>query len=704
MEIADVTRRDTPEPLVPLWVGNVNANGEFKGSKAAILKWFEKTLPALEEYYKRDILEQLNNIHWYLGEYDKTQEYRVVPQDGGEVQVSRRMLPVIFSHLTDLTEQRVSRLSRFKPSFRVMPTNNERADQENARIMEMIIKNVKRRNDDELLYMELERWNAVCGQVYLGIEWDSSLGDKKDPDRPWEREGDVSMKLIPSWRVFPWPKQKWEDVPCLITIHEVLHLEEARRKYGKPNLKSDMGTVVYSFENAGEARTKDPEEVVVYRIYYKPDRFCTTGAFITLTKDTVLDVADGYPYSHEDFPLERYTDVDVPGRLMSISMYQYLKPMQHQYNKMTSMINRNISMLAHPKIMMPSGACKTSAWANTPLFVEYNSATPPQVVNFQTTNPEVYNYRNQIRSEMEQISGIQGVSRGTPPPNTRSGVQLLFFEEQEQQRASTQIVKRNEFIRRSLRKVGSVVSDYYPTSSEERLVREVGSENQHMLVSLNDAKISGTYDVEIQNATAFSDSKAGRISQILDVVQTDPSLLTREQKMDLLEIGNSDKVYDIHTQALRHAEWENQQIREGREVSDPKEYQDLIIHWRTHVIELQSVSFENEVSKENKEALLEHVEITEGLMEEQAMQNASFAQRLVQLENYPVIYHLTPEGEALLNPLKAQLAQEALVAQQIEEGGVPPQELVDELEPEALPPEELAAADLPPEELDSPVI
>ena len=703
MEISDITRQDEIDPLEPFWLNNVDKDGKFLKNKKKVLEWFEHTFPIIEEYYKPDILEQLNNIHWYLGEYDRTQEYTMVPQSGGSDrnQISRRMLPVIFSHLTDLTEQRVSRMSRFKPSFRMMPTNNERDDIDNARIMELIIKNIKRRNNDEILFVDLERWNAVCGHVYMGIEWDESIGDRTSPNSH-KREGDVSMKLIPSWRVFPWPKMQWDDVPCTIDIYEILDIEEARKKYNKPKLEADGKGQIYSFEESS-AKSKDPNEVVVYRICYKPDRYCTSGAYIFLTSSEILKIEGEYPYSHEDFPFERYTDVDVPGRLMPVSMYQFIKPMQHQYNKMTSMISRNIAMLAHPKIMMPSGACKTSSWANTPLFVEYNSQVAPHVVNFQTTNPEVFVYRDGIKGEMEQIYGIQGVSRGTPPPGTRSGVQLLFFEEQEQQRASTQIIKRNEFIRRSLRKVGSVAADYYPNSSKERLIREVGQENQHMLVALDELNLSKTYDVELQNSTAFSDSKAGRISQILDIVQTDPELLSREEKMDLLELGNSSKIYDIHTSALRQAEWENQQIREGRDAGDPKPYQDLLVHWRAHVIELQSTQFETQASVESKERLFEHIEVTEGLMEEQALENAAFAARLITLEHYPTFYALSPEGQALLNPMRAQLEQEAAMNES-GAGALPPQPLVDELEPEALPPEELVQGEVLPTEEDLPVI
>jgi ribonuclease HI len=677
-----VDTRLQKEPLVPLSTTSAAKNKkEFK-------EWFEATLKQLERYWYDYICEATEHLNWYRGDAHGHRIPRISNQDGRrENKTLRRNLPITFNHAHDLVEQRVNRLARFKPTFEVLPTHPEPADEQNARLMKLILKQLSRRNRLELLLQRNDRLNAIMGSSYVVTEWDQRLGPWIDPkNKKRGKEGDVRYCLQDPRNVFLWPARKYEDSPMLIEIFDVLHKDEAKKKYKvePPSKMGDSGMYV-----SNELSTMRPilsENVIVYRLLYKPDELMPEGLALLCYQDgTIIKIHTkkdkknrekiAYPYSHGQFPHERLVDIELTETLQPFASFHNLIAPQKHHDRILGLKLRNLYLLSHPKILMQAGTCKVSSWANTPLFVEYNGNVKPEVVAFGTSHPEVDATLATIRAQMEQLFGVQGVSRGAPPPGTRSGVQLLFFEEQEQQRASIDIIKKNEFIRRIKQKAAAEVGDHYPTSSRQRLVQEVGKNNEPILRAIKTNALSGDVEIEIQNATAFSDSKAVRNQQVLDFVERIPDLWTREQLVDILELGHSEKAMDIKTAALRKAEWEQQEIRLGNDIPEPGRHEDILVHLQTHYIDVQSIGF-SRLPADSQQKMYEHIEVTEGLAEELAEINETFRSQLTALRQYPMFYEKTPPVEAAAQQLQA--SNPALAAADEISGGVPAAEGVNE--------------------------
>lgn len=169
---------------------------------------------------------------WYTGEYDKTSEYRIVVPGRSDITVPRKMLPRIFNHLHDITEQRVSKLSRLQPSFEVVPTNQENKDRLVSRLLKVALEAMKRRVLMDFLMQEVERWNSVFGEMYVGIEWDADIGDRVGKGK-LERVGDVKVYPKAPWTILPFPCRHWDEVKSVIDIESIMHIEEARVRFNK---------------------------------------------------------------------------------------------------------------------------------------------------------------------------------------------------------------------------------------------------------------------------------------------------------------------------------------------------------------------------------------------------------------------------------------------------------------------------------------
>lgn len=630
------TAQDIPPMLDPPWIANKKKYEDRK-------KWFSEALTALEDFSEDRITTHVNNILWYTGEYDRTAEYRLVVPGQTDKAISRRILPRIFSHLFDITEQRVSKLSRYKPTFEVAPTNREQSDWQQSRVYKIALDALARRVHMDFLMQEVERWNAVCGEVLVTVRWNPDIGDRKEQGSI-ERIGDVEVCLKEPWTWLPEPKRRREDVLWGIDILEIIHIEEARVKYKTPKLEPDGKRYVYGFNS--DLQEKREDEVVVYRVLERPSKYNPEGSVCTWINSELVDElkkSSKYPYSHMGFDFEWYTDIDVPGRLFPLSFYQHLKPVQNVYNKLTSIMIRNATLVGHPHVLMPKGAAKIEAFGNGPTAIEFSGPIEPKIATFSSIPQEFFVLRKEVLGELGQISGIQGISRGAPPSNTRATSMLRFYEEQEEQRASTQIIKHNELIRSIYLKAASIIGDYYPNpDTKDRLIRVLGKENQYMIESFVGSKPSSEYDIVIVNSTGFSESRAGRLEELELIEKFAPGLLTPEQKADILELKNTQKAYDITTAALKQAEQENERFIDGKDVPPPQKYQDLLVHWRTHMILFNSSTWENHVDKAAKEKAYDHVMATERLMEEKAQTNQVFAQQLSLLSGYPAFWNLTP--------------------------------------------------------------
>lgn len=611
-------------------------------------EWFANTYPLLEKMSESRISTFANNLLWYTGEYEKTMEYRLVVPGRGEQVLTRKTLPRIFNHLFDITEQRASQMSRYKPSFDVVPTNREETDRVMAKLIRICLDAMSRRVQMDFLMQEIERWVAVFGECLLGIEWNSKIGDRKSRGSV-ERVGDVDVYLKAPWTYFPAPKRRWQDVDWCIDIWDVIHVEEAKKRYGK-GVDSDGSEGVFRFDQ--NILPKEKDEVILYRVIQLPTEYLPEGNVTYFVNNKIVDEEEKFPYSHNEFPWERHTDIDVPGRLFPISFYQHLQPIQHVYNRLTSVMVRNALLVGHPHILNPRGSgVKREAFGNAPTEITYNpvNGVEPKIVTFSSIPQEFFQLRTEVKQELGQVSGTQNALRGNPPPGTRAASMLRWFEEQQETRLSTTIIKHNEFIRRTFWKAASVIGDYYPKASKDRLLRVLGRENEYLMQNFDAAKISSEYDVIILNSAGFSTTMSGRLEEISLITQiekdTGQQILSPQEKADILEAKNPQKAYDIVTSAQKTADLHNEWFLSGKDVPEPKMYWDLLTHWRTTSILMNSPQWER-VGEEKQKSAENHLLMLEDLMTRKAEKSPTFATKVMQLEGFPSMFVPAPTAAA----------------------------------------------------------
>jgi hypothetical protein len=645
--------------------------------KKEVHSWLKNVKNALLEEQDRRTKQQRQHLGKYRGVVESPRDRR--DHNGRRFTKVQRF---VVNQLHDLTESKVSQMMRIKPAVEVLPTNDEWEDRSSAKVVGMLLKHLWNINDLDYYVRNQHRYARIFGENFLFVLWDKDKGDlhpsfveardqgktevvtedgeviKIDKDKPI-MTGDICYELEVPWRVLLQRQQRYEDVEyCIrVTAKPTVDLQE---KY--PKLKEKITVTenlsTYDIENITDKYLE--EHTVCYEFYHTKTGKVGTGAHITFTNDVILEMNE-HPFTHGQLPFVRLTDLDVPEKLNGISKYEQILPLQNMLDNLSTLIAKNIYLTAHAKWAMPRGAAKIEQLGNDNTIIQYQGPVPPQLIQVQPNAPEVYQFRQQIKEEMQTLYGSQGVFRGEIPQGITAASALQFLNELENERASTDIAKHSDMVKDLAKMTIAVVSDKYDME-DGRVIRIVGENNKFLLRHFDAANLHKNYDVRYDLSTGLPESKSGKLQRIMDTMQRNPSLFSPERWEELLDLGNTEKMQTLATAAVKSADSETDDMMNGEYVSPPEEWEDHIAHWQAHTRAIQSRSLKDEAPLEIINALKDHIFIHEEAMLMKAQTNPLFQSQLASLKLFPLFYH---QGASA--PLSTE-QQEAVVKGQANRG------------------------------------
>ncbi len=657
------------QPKDPIWTLNLDPKSD-EYSEKKILEWLKGELGYLRAE-NADRFETIKrNLQLYKGFQYLSQTSRTDTRDKNVRAVVEKL---VINELWALTQDKVSRLIKYKPAIAVLPHDDEQSDKIAAKANKALLDHIWYvQNYEEHVEREIVRYTKIMGEAYLWIEFDPNRGDlhpsskklmgdgkkevelldengecvKDEGGKPVmvstkKRVGDVRYLLETPFTSFLQRVGRIEHVEHCFRV-EAIHIAKAKRKY--PELANDLKPKtleVYDFEKM-EMKSK-PNMVEIVHFYHLPTNELEDGLYIVFSDDKLVAPVK-YPYSHKDMgvgatdlPFERLTDEDVPEELPGVSFLNRVKGITGTVNNLTNMILRNQILVSHPKWMLPNGSAELSQLGNDITIVRFKGPVAPQLVQANPTPAEIFEFRSILKEEAKEKAGLGPISQGQPPPGIKAFVALQYLGEQENDRANEETVKFNAFRRNVARKTLGTAGDYYDPS-DERWIRLQGKDKAWMAVKYDATHLRKGYDVEIQNTSALPQERSARNQTLMELKEAFPEIIPNEQFLDLLGFSQSDKFTDIATVAVTAAELENEELMDGKLVLDPEPYESLIVHWRIHARKVQEYPFKHNTTKEIQERVIDHIRATEMLMAEKARQNPAFAQQLMGLEMFPLFY------------------------------------------------------------------
>lgn len=625
-----------------------------KKDKKELLSWLNKVKDSLMYNAKTRTLTQRMNLTAYRGlslnRWDRRRDYNSAKR-------IQRLNKFIVNHLRDLTETKVSQMTRLKPAVEVLPANGEYEDRAAARVVGLLIKHLFYVNNIDYMVQQMHRQARIFGEAYSFIDYDESKGDLDpiyvearnqgvkqiqlpdgttyDTSKPLYT-GDVAYELELPWRVLLQRKNKLEDVEYnfRITTEETVKLKDKFPEHAK-KINSEDSLQTFDIENMEDRHVE--EHTIVYKFYHKDSSELGHDVYIEFTKDVILEVQEK-KFTHGKLNFVRLTDQDIPNVLNGVSNYETVLPLQKMYDNISTLIAKNIYLTAHAKWVMPKGAAKLEQLGNDNTIVQYQGPVPPQLIQAAPNPSEVYSFREQIKQDMQTVYGSQGISRGEIPKGITAASALQFLNELENERNSTDISKHSFLVLDIAKMSISVAADNYQID-DGRMVRIVGESNKHLIKHFDVANLSKSYDIRFDNSTGLPETKSAKIQRIMDTMQRNPQLFSPERWEELLDLGDTNKMTKLATEAVQVADSENEDIMAGEFVGMPEDWEDHIAHWNSHVKAMQNRSFKEEAPLDRKDTLKQHLKITEKLMIEKAKSNPLFQSKLAQLPLFPIFFH-----------------------------------------------------------------
>jgi hypothetical protein len=627
---------------------------KIKDNDKELLSWLKKVKDALTYNARSRTQSQRMNLTAYRGlslnRYDRRKDYNSARR-------LQRLNKFIVNHLRDLTETKVSQMTRLKPAVEVLPTNDEYADRASAKVVGLLIKHLFYINNLDYMIQRMHREARIFGESFMFIDYDKEKGDldpvyvearnkgiKKiqlpdgsvyDTSKPL-KTGDVEYDVELPWRVLLQRKNKIEDVEYNFRI-AVEDVEKLKDKYPEKakDIKSEDEIKVFDIENIEDRHLEDV--CLVYKFYHKKTAEVPHGMYIEFTNDAIL-VKEENKFSHDKLNFVRLTDQDIPNVLNGVSSYETILPLQKMYDNISTLIAKNIYLTAHAKWLMPKGAAKIEQLGNDNTIVQYQGPMPPTLAQVSPNPPEVYSFREQIKQDMQTVYGSQGISRGEIPKGITAASALQFLNELENERNSTDISKHSFLVLDIAKMSISVAADNY-SIEDGRMLRIVGQNNKHLIKHFDVANLHKDYDIRFDNSTGLPETKSAKIQRIMDTMQRNPNLFSPERWEELLDLGNADRMIRLSTEAIQAADSENEDLLAGEPVGMPEDWEDHLAHWESHVRVLQSRSFKEEATPEIKKAFKQHLYITEELIYEKMQTNPVFQAKVAELKLFPIFYH-----------------------------------------------------------------
>ncbi len=667
------------EAIRPLWTL------EDLNDREAVLKWAEGTYQTELRRWGSFRGTALRNLQIYKGKFTDSPQQRPNPvQAAMQGYRPPRAAKLIVNHLQDLVVQKVSRAIKNKPSVIISPANSEYSDRVAAKVVKAWTDYQLYRIDFDAVVTAVLTAALIMGEAYPAVLWDPNAGElhpdwvaaERDAAENGEKPrlpviddkgkpvlGDDGKPLFIEQPVHVGDISIEARTPlntlielcgdfskARYAIFEDLHdIDELKALYPKYADSIERQNDLNEWAGAVDVpRGSMGNKVLVRTLYWKGSEFLGQGRFIRWTSKCVLESAP-LPDRFTGLPVTRFTDIDIPNEQRGMSFFAHGRALNACINDLTSMIRRNAVMMSHPKWLIPRGSkIKKESVGNDISLIEYDGPTPPQISAPPAMSQEIVQLRNELRQDMQTILGSSDSSRGNPPPNVRSALALQSLDEQEEQRSNSGVAKHGALIRDTIKLALATASAYYERD-DKRLFPIVGKDNALLLKEFDVTMLSRNFDVRVSSNTGLPSGKSLRTQTLIELKQAFPTALKDELVLDMLQIGDSDKYFDKSTVAVKAAAAENETLLSGQDIEDPAPYENLLVHWSSHVLEMQSRGYKAALPEAVREKFEVHLGGTELLMMKAARKNSAFARELVKLPSFPLFLEISEQDAVLLD-------------------------------------------------------
>ncbi len=279
---------------------------------------------------------------------------------------------------------------------------------------------------------QLVEGSLVLGQAFTKTTWRTDRGRQHAvaDDGSIVYEGEVSIELATAFDTFydvtipQWDQVDWVVVRGQKNRYNLMteHPEMAGELAKIPSVREERGPNTWF-----DYTLSEDDYIYVYELFAKPSPSLPRGRYMVYADSKCILVDGDNPY--RCIPVEPLCPERVMGTGLGYPQFTNLMACQEMLDNTLSAIATNQSQFAVQSIAIPRGAGVNVQELNGMRFVSFTPQNvpgggKPEPLQLSATAPETFKFADILKTQMLEMSNINGALRGTPPPGVTSGVAI----------------------------------------------------------------------------------------------------------------------------------------------------------------------------------------------------------------------------------------------------------------------------------------
>ena len=496
-------------------------------------------------------------------------------------------LPV--NHIRNLAQHMFVMTTASRPQMEARAANSDYKSSAQVTLANGLLDYYMREKRLERYINSAVEQSIVLGSGYVKVEWDATAGKVVEEDEELGEkiyEGDIRFtNLSPFDVVFDVNREDSDHDWILVrTYKNKFDLAAKYPEYEEKILALDVKNSINSYSSQ-IFRKVESDQVEVWTMYHRRSDAMPGGReLVFLSED--INLSDTV-LQYRRIPIFRMSPNNILGTAFGYSNLFDLLPLQEGINHLYSAIMSNNIAFATQNLFVESGANIDITNLGGGLNIIQGSKQPVPL-NLLGTSPETFQFLGILEGKMEQLSGINGVTRGTPDPaaNLRSGTSLALVQSmaiQFQNGLQQQYVQLIEDLGVAILEI------LQDNASSPRVASIVGINNKQYIVEFKGSDISDINRVIVDVGNPLARTTAGRVQMAEQMMQMKPEEFSFQQYVQVINTGRIDGMTSKIVDQENLIQQENEALTNGNTVKamvwdDHKEH---ILHHRNVLNDLE---------------------------------------------------------------------------------------------------------------------
>lgn len=469
-------------------------------------------------------------------------------------------LPV--NHFRNIAQHILVMVTANRPSFQARSTNTDYKSLIQTNLANSLLDYYMREKRMESYLRRAVEYAITMGSGYIKMEWNSTTGEIYDFNEETQTkiyEGDVVFtNLSPYDVVFDstkeTPEMDWVITRTWKNKYDIAaKYPELADKIVELQTKSDIHRFKMTSGSYDET-----DDIAIYEFYHKRTEAMPEGRYIIYLDDDI--VLNDTPMPYRRLPVYRIAAGDILGTPLGYTSMFDLLPLQEAVNSLYSTALTNQNAFGVQNVYVKRGSDISIGQIGGALNVIEGNGDKPESLNLTETPAEIFNFMQQLVSDMETLSGVSSVSRGQPEPSLKSGNALALIQNQSLEFVSglqSQYIQTIEDIGTGL---VNLLKDF---ASVPRVAAIAGKHNKTEMKEFTGDDLNTVNRVIVDVGNALANTTAGRVQIAEQLLQMMPERLTPQQYINIMNTGRLDTMTNTINDGVLLTQRENERLVDG---------------------------------------------------------------------------------------------------------------------------------------------